>query len=264
MKKFNLVILFGFLSSFIFAQEAEKLYREQYSKLAIVLQPSWLTPDNLYGNDNRKSYPSVDFKNAFSYQFGVSWNFAQSGNFNFKTGVIAKEFSPVFDLNVNNSDVGTGLKNYGLTEFNPYNQFAISLPFRTEYFLKLNDKINIVGGLGISYNAITGADTNIGVTISVTEGNNVVDIFRAQTNDYGKNIISTEAAIGVTFKSKYALFQLDYLVSNALIGDQLRGKYVFSNLNNTPTTQGEFSASLNYQSFSLTISPKKGWLKKKK
>lgn len=261
MKKSLFLPLFGLLTIFTFAQEAESLYQKQYSKLGLVLEPSWLRPDNLYGNDNRSPYPSMDFKNALSYQFGVTWNFAQSGAFNFKTGIVAKEFSPIFDLNIKNSDVASGKKDYGLTDFNPFNQFAISIPLRTEYFFKVNPKINLVAGLGISYNALTGSDKKIGATVSVTEGNSTTSIFRAESGEYGKNIVSTELAFGVTFKSKFALFQVDYLLSTALIGEPLRGRYIFVNLNATPNTAGEFSASLSYQSFCLTISPKKGWLK---
>lgn len=264
MKRTLLLPLLGLFTIFTYSQEAENLYRKQYSKLGMVLQPSWLSPDNLYGNDNRSNYPSVDFTNAFSYQFGVSWNFAQSGAFNFKTGVIAKEYSPVFDLNIKQSDLGSGNVDFNLTELNPFNQFVISIPFRTEYFLKINDKINFVAGLGISYNTITGIDDNILVNVLIGEGNNSETVFRAESKGFGKNVISTEGAIGVTFKTNFALFQFDYLVSTALIGEPLRARYVFENLNNTPDTKGEFSSSLDYQSLSLTITPKKSWLKKKK
>lgn len=49
-------------------------------------------------NRDASTCPSMEFTNDFLYQFGVYYNFAQAGNFNFKTGIIAKEFNPKFDL----------------------------------------------------------------------------------------------------------------------------------------------------------------------
>ncbi|MBP6757441.1 MAG: hypothetical protein KA210_14965, partial [Bacteroidia bacterium] len=78
-------------SIYSYAQEAENIYHKQYSKLSFVLQPSILKPSEAHNYDG-SAYPSVEFTKDFSYQFGVYYNFAQSGNFNFKTGIIAKEF----------------------------------------------------------------------------------------------------------------------------------------------------------------------------
>jgi hypothetical protein len=108
------ILLATFLFVNSYSQEAEKLYHDDYSKLSFVFQPSILKKSDAWNRDG-STYPSMDFTNDFSYQFGVYYNFAQSGNFNFKTGIIAKEFIPKFDLNISDNDIGFGI-DYLLTE----------------------------------------------------------------------------------------------------------------------------------------------------
>ena len=103
------IIIFISLISFAngFSQEAENIFHKEYSKLSFVFQPSILKKSDAWNRDG-STYPKMKFTNDFSYQFGVYYNFAQSGNFNFKTGIIAKEFIPKFDLNISDDDIGNG------------------------------------------------------------------------------------------------------------------------------------------------------------
>ena len=89
------IIIFISLISYAngFSQEAENIFHKEYSKLSFVFQPSILKKSDAWNRDG-STYPNMKFTNDFSYQFGVYYNFAQSGNFNFKTGIIAKEFIP--------------------------------------------------------------------------------------------------------------------------------------------------------------------------
>lgn len=148
-----LFFVFLFLNN-LNAQEAENIYQKQYSKLSFVLQPSFLQKGS-GGNDDGSTYPSVKFKKDFSYQFGFYYNFAQSKNFNFKTGVIAREFIAKFDLNIDKSEILDGTKEVYLTDNDIVNQFIISIPFKTEYYLKINPKINAVFGTSVNLNLIT-------------------------------------------------------------------------------------------------------------
>ena len=136
--KFKILTLSIFLLFMIDvnAQEAEKIYHEDYSKLSFVFQPSRIT--GFYSaNTNGSSYPSIIFDDSGSLQFGFYFNFAQKNNFNFKTGLIAKEFNPLYTLNVNDEDIGYGI-GYSLTGINPTNAFIFSIPIKVEYFYKIN------------------------------------------------------------------------------------------------------------------------------
>lgn len=245
------------------AQEAENIYHKQFSKLSLVIQPSWIVANN-YNNSDGTSYPSMKFTNKFSYQFGVHYNFAQSGNFNFQTGLIAKEFSPSFDLNISDDDIGYG-RTFDLTDYNPFNQFIICIPFKTEYFLKLNPKLNIVFGAGLNLNLFTGDNVNTNVSVAVSDGINSKDIFSAQTTTQEKRTFTTEISIGFNYKTKFALLQLD-LFSSGDISSHLpvEGNYQIYNLENSPDKNGRFLISGKYHGLSLSIVPNKGWLKKKK
>ena len=252
-----------FISNLIFSQEAEKIYHDEYSKLSFVIQPSILKKSDAWNRDG-STYPSMEFTNNFSYQFGVYYNFAQSGNFNFKTGIIAKEFIPKFDLNISDNDIGNGLENL-LTQYDPYNQFIISIPLKTDYYLKINNKLNLSFGAGLNLNLITGMNETLVTSISVgdTDGN-FIDVFFAKSDGQNNINFSSEFSIGAQYKTNFALFDLSFFVNNSIAPDYVSGQYEIYNLNESSDKVGDFIIRSNFYGLSLNISPKKGWLKKKK
>jgi len=256
-KHLKVTVVALFIFNLIFSQEAEKIYHEEYSKLSFVFQPSILKKSDAWNRDG-STYPSMEFTNDFSYQFGVYYNFAQSGNFNFKTGIIAKEFIPKFDLNVNNSELGNG--DYLLTQFDPYNQFIISIPFKTDYYLKLNNKLNLIFGVGLNLNLITGTNEELITTVSVGER----EFYFAKSDGQNSINFSSEFSIGAQYKTKFALFDLSFFVNNSITPDYVSGQYEIYNLNESSDKVGDFVIRNNFYGLSLNISPKKGWLKKKK
>jgi len=205
----------------------------------------------------------MKFTNDFSYQFGVYYNFAQSGNFNFKTGLIAKEFIPKFDLNVSDNDIGYGI-DYLLTQFDPYNQFVISIPFKTDYYLKLSNKVNITFGVGLNLNLITGTNEDVITIINVGDyDGNFKDIFYSKSEGQNSMNFSSEISIGAQYKTKFALFDLSFFINNSIAPDYVSGQYQIYNLENSPDKTGDFIIRNNFYGISLNVAPKKGWLKKK-
>ena len=258
------IIIFISLISYAngFSQEAENIFHKEYYKLSFVFQPSILKKSDAWNRDG-STYPNMKFTNDFSYQFGVYYNFAQSGNFNFKTGIIAKEFIPKFDLNISDSDIGNGQENL-LTQFDPYNQFIISIPIKTEYYLKLNKKINLSIGAGLNLNLITGMNETLITRISVGDSNgNYKDIFSAKSDGQNSINFSAEFSFGTQYKTKFALFDLSFFINNSIAPDYVSGQYEIYNLNNSPDKVGDFIIRNNFYGLSLSVSPKKGWLKKK-
>lgn len=269
MKRFKMIYCFIFIfSSNIYSQTedvkkgriAEKLYHEKYSKLSFVIQPSKITSFSAYNTNGATDYPSIKFNDSRSIQFGVYYNFAQSGNFNFKTGLIAKEFNPLFDLNVSDEDIGYGT-GYDLTGFDFLNSFIFSIPVKAEYFLKVNENFNIVAGAGLSLDIFTGGgETVTGVSVhSETEGK---DIFRAETHQEQRTV-SAEISLGANYQTKFALFQLEVLYNKNILDVAATGSYHIYNLEVSDDRQGVFVIDGNFYGLSLSISPKKGWLKKK-
>ena len=242
------------------AQEAENLFHKEYSKLSFVLQPSILVKSNAHNYDG-STYPSVKFTNDFSYQFGVYYNFAQSGSFNFKTGVIAKEFIPKFDLNISDDDIGIGEESI-LTQFDPYNQFIISVPLKTECFLKVSKKLNVSLGAGLNFNFITGTNTPTVTTVSVSNSRGFSKEIFYSTSDSQNNFnVSYDLSIGANYKAGFALLDLSFFVNNSLGTNYLEGKYEIYNLTQSSDKSGSYVIKSNFYGISLTISPKKGWLK---
>lgn len=256
------LLLATFVSFFGFSQEAEKLYHKEYSKLSFVLQPSILKKSDAWNRDG-STYPSMKFTNDFSYQFGVYYNFAQSGSFNFKTGIIAKEFIPKFDLNISDSDIGNGQENL-LTQFDPYNQFVISIPFKIDYYLRLTKKINLTIGAGLNLNLITGTNEETITRIYITDNlGNDNEIFNSYSSNNNSINFSSEISMGLNYKTKFALFDLSFFINNALGPDYVTGQYKIYNLNQSADKVGDFIIRNNFYGLSLNIAPKKGWLKEK-
>ena len=171
----NLFFILLLTSQVLNAQEAEKLFREKYSKISFLFQPAKTTNDF---STAPSRYPTLVTRESPSMQFGFYYNFAQSGAFNFKTGVVAKEFVPQFDLIVNKEDLGFNT-DISLDGFESINTFAITLPIKVEYFKIITPKINIVLGTGLSVNLFTGGGETQ-VTVSVAEQNNSKQIFFAE------------------------------------------------------------------------------------
>lgn len=252
-----LLATFLFLNSY--SQEAEKIYHEDYSKLSFVFQPSRIT--GFYSaNTNGSSYPSIIFDDSGSLQFGFYFNFAQKNNFNFKTGLIAKEFNPLYTLNVNDEDIGYGI-GYSLTGINPTNAFIFSIPIKAEYFYKINNKLNFVIGGGLNLNLYTGGgETTTHIFVeSFTESRR---ISTAVTNQE-QITFSGEISFGVNYKTKFALIQLEAFYNRNLIQYPATGRYFIYDLENSADVEGDFTIDGNFYGLSLNISPKKGWLKKK-
>lgn len=261
-KKVASIMLATFVSVIGYSQEAENLFQKEYSKLSFVLQPSILKKSDAWNIDG-STYPSMKFTNDFSYQFGVYYNFAQSGSFNFKTGIIAKEFIPKFDLNISDNDIGNGQENL-LTQFDTYNQFILSIPIKADYYLKINNKLNLSFGAGLNLNLITGINEEIITRVSVGDNNdNYKDIFFAKSDSQNNINFSSEFSIGAQYKTKYALFDLSFFINNSIAPDYVSGQYEIYNLNESSDKVGDFIIRSNFYGLSLNISPKKGWLKKK-
>lgn len=261
-KKVASILLATFASFLSFSQEAENLFHKEYSKLSFVFQPSILKKSDAWNRDG-SNYPNMKFTNDFSYQFGVYYNFAQSGNFNFKTGLIAKEFIPKFDLNVSDNDIGYGI-DYLLTQFDPYNQFVISIPFKTDYYLKLSNKVNVTFGVGLNLNLITGTNEDVITIINVGDyDGNFKEIFYSKSEGQNSINFASEITIGAQYKTKFALFDLSLFINNSIAADYVSGQYQIYNLENSPDKTGEFIIRNNFYGISLNVAPKKGWLKKK-
>ncbi|WP_053991624.1 hypothetical protein [Mangrovimonas sp. TPBH4] len=265
------ILLATFFCVFTYAQEAEFLYQRDFSKVSIVLQPA-LQTGNLSQNYDHSTYPSLDFKDSFSFQFGFYFNFAQAGNFNFKTGVIAKPFKSYFDINIKNEDLGVSEQmdfSSVLKGVDPLNTYMFSIPFKPEYFLKLNEKLNAVFGLGVNLNLTLGEeDVYVSFDLPNEGGTEVNRIFNSVIETTSITI-SGEMSIGVNYDFDFALVQVALFYNDNLFRTA-EGRYVIGNLDEAENLQGIenkegfFDVQGDYYGVSFLLTPKKSWFKRKK
>ena len=255
-------MLVTFSCFFSFSQVAEKLYEKDFSKLSLVYNFGYMT-GYLSQNNDGSSYPNLSFKDSYSNQFGFYYNFLQKNNFNFKTGIIAKEAYPLFDLNISNQDLGINSDgNYDLSDINPGNYFIFSVPIKAEYFLNFNKDINVVFGGGVNLNISTGGD-EIETQVFVDNENESRDVFLSTTKQ-NQITFSTELSIGLNYNFKYALLQMDFFYSLNILPYSAEGVYEIRNLDNSSSKQGIYNINGDFYGVGLSITPKKGWLRSKK
>lgn len=258
----NFLVFVGIIifSNLIYSQEAERLFKEDYSKIGFILQPAILKGS--YVSDNTS--PTINFVNTFSPQFGFVYNFAQYKNFNFRTGIVAKVFRPSFDIIISNEDLNAGYDySNELTQFDLSNQYVLSESIKAEYFYPLSKKINVVLGVGVSLDIRTGGGNDvlfIGVhDFNANEYKRILIIESNEQQITGSNDIS----LGFNYKAKFGLIQFEIFNNSQLLSYPKTGVYQFVNLKNNQTKTGVYNVKGNYSGFSLTFSPKKQWLKKK-
>ncbi|WMI68160.1 hypothetical protein [Mangrovimonas sp. YM274] len=258
------ILLATFFCVFSYSQEAELLYQRDFSKVSIVFQPAFQT-GNLSQNYDHSTYPSLGFKDSFSFQFGFYFNFAQAGNFNFKTGVIAKPFKSYFDINIKNEDLGVSEQmDYSsvLKGLDPLNTYMFSIPFKPEYFLRVNEKLNAVFGLGVNLNLTLGED-DIYMSFNLpseggTESNRIFNSVIETTSI----TLSGELSIGINYDFDFALVQVALFYNDNLFRTA-EGWYVIENLQGIENKEGFFDVQGDYYGVSFLLTPKKSWFKRK-
>lgn len=258
----HLVVLAFFVVSFfiqtVHAQEAEKLYRQKYSRLSFVFQPSMLHPSKAVNTDG-SSYPSMDFKRDFSYQFGVNYHVFQYMNWDFNTGLLLKEFTPKFDLNIKDADIGSGMTQHWLTDFDSYRTVILSVPLHANYIEALNPEFNLVFGAGFDVNYIFGDNSDLRTSVTVDN----IPVFFGQTTKQHAINLSYDLSVGAQYKTTFALYELSLFLNNSFFRPYVSGIYSFENLNSTPYKSGEYTIKNNFYGISLVMTPKKGWLEKR-
>jgi hypothetical protein len=247
------------------AQEAEKLFHEKYSKISLVLQPSRLEAGHANNYDN-STYPSLVLNNSRSLQAGFYYDFAQSGRFNFKTGLIFKELSQNFDLNISNDDIGNEV-DYYLTDMIIGEAFIFTIPLKTECFIPITPKINVVAGLGIGFGVTTDSNipTRTGVSVGKLANNGDYEskkVFSATTTG-GQKGFESEVSFGFNYKTRFALYQLEIYYSQSFWNPIIEGDYTITNLAISDDKIGRLTVYNNFYGLSLSVTPKKKWLVRK-
>lgn len=261
--RFLISSLFFFILSFsnlIYSQEAERLFKTDYSKISLIIQPAKL--NGFYVSSN--SSPTISFNDTFSLQFGLIYNFGQYKNFNFKTGIVAKPFRPFFDIIISNEELNAGYDySSELTQFDLSNQYVFSEILGAEYFYPLSNKLNVVVGLGVSLDIRTSGGNQL-LSVSVYDYNTSEDktILIIDSNEQ-QVTGSADLSLGLNYKTKFGLFQFTVFNNSQLLSYAKSGVYQFENLNNNETKTGVYNVKGNYFGLNLAFSPKKKWSKKR-
>jgi hypothetical protein len=249
VRLFFVGVLLYLMTGLCFGQEAENIYRS-YSKFGFFIQPAFVSGFNL-----RDSGPTLKFNDTFSYQGGVVYNFAQSGNFNFKAGLTVKTFKTNFDVLYTSP---TTNYNYGKdwSGVDLANDIVVSEVVKAEYFVNVSPAVNLVFGFGAGLDLRSGSAEE---KVTLTEYDPVSgagDTFLIIDSGSYQITASADVSVGANYKTGFGLFQLDFFVNTQLLNYPRYGDYMFYD-NDNLVTQGTYIVKGNYCGFTLTFSPKK-------
>lgn len=244
----------------IYSQTAEKLFGENLSKFSLVLQPSLLKGYDI-GTSYDVSSPNISFNTTFSPQFGFFYNFYQKNNFNFKAGLIVKTFDPTFNINISNEDLNAGYDySEKLSSFEIANQFVFSQIVKTEYFIPINNNLNLAVGLGMSLDIRTSRGDDE-LYVLVFDYNEQKERTFFMVNSTERQVTgSLDVSLGVNYKTNIGLFQIEFFNNSQLLSYPKTGVYQFY-LDNNQTKTGVYTIKGNYNGLALIFTPRKGWLK---
>lgn len=257
MKIIGLICFLGFFAQ-SFSQEIDSYnpYKD-YSKLTLVIQPAILDPGMTPKNQ------VFEYKNSFSGQLGMYYNFAQGKKWNFSTGLILKQFQTDYKLNIAKSDLTFPASSFTgedlLLTGKESKDLLFSVPVRATYLMRLNNKNFITVGGSLAFNLQSNQnDFSKAVSIRGDDG----DYNLYQSDNHIRPIsFSGEFSLGYLHKfdkfllnmeafynySPTTVMESNYTISNTIYPDFIKGK----------------SMNANYYGVSLQLTPQTNLFKKK-
>jgi hypothetical protein len=245
----QLTVLLALLAtSTFYSQNAEVLFKEKYSKVGLELGINKMYTSNTPNPALFEWLPSKTFT------LGVSYNFYQKENFNFKLSFLYSSFSQNTQF-VTSTTAGYQLINSSST--GPYSLFM--LPFETEYIFKISDKYyySLISGVELTYNP-NGSDGGFSEEGSGSGGN----FTSIETVEYARNFplyIGFNLGASFTIATKPMLLKL-----NVKYHYQFE-EYIYEGIStitvNGVSTQAKQSITGNYFGFGVSILPNKNWFK---
>lgn len=260
--KFLLISLF---SVGLYAQEAESLYKEQYSLISLVIQPSF----NIRINDNY-AYPYKNasyvegLSNGFSNQLGVLVNAFQAKNWSFRTGLLLKNHNIRTKIQISSANTLNGSSStYKTSDYLGCN-YLIDIPLKADYLLPISNKNNLTFGstLNIMYNT-TSYDTDHYFYVSPDRDPDQIGESVHIAVDYpNRVIVSIDLSAGIQHKTPKFLLELNAYLS--LIASSEYANVYYEKTDSYSVAEiGSFRNAPLYYGLSFALTPSKNLFKKK-
>src|SRR5436190_23971767 len=125
----TLLFAAAFFSILGYSQNAEILFKEKYSKIGLEL-----SLNKMY-TKNTPNSASFEWTPSTSFSFGLTYNFYQKKNYNFKVSALYSMFDKNSQFIVTDNN---GNKMIYTGSDGPYNLFMF--PLEAEYYFKIADK----------------------------------------------------------------------------------------------------------------------------
>ncbi len=214
-----------------------------------------------FGSDTNPLPPTLElnFINYTSPHFGLYYDILQTKNFNFKVGLSVLLVREIDEYRIDAIEIPDVDRDYGfIIETVSDNSWRFNLPITSEYILNTS-----LGKLSFNGSLIIGYHQNFGPTFSEynikapqnEEFTSLKSINERQTAPWYANI---QFGVGMYFPFEKWMLRTN-VYCNFALQDLYNGTFLFSNLEQSPDTSGNFS--FRGDSFGIEFSI---YLKKKK
>lgn len=234
-----------FISILAKSQNAEILFKEKYSKVGLELGL------NKMYTKNTPNPASFEWTPTTSFSFGLTYNFYQQKNYNFKVSALYSMFDKNSQFIITDNK---GNKWRSAGSDGPYNLFMF--PLEAEYYFKIANKtyFSISPGLEVTFNPY-GRDEGYSLDAGGIGGGAIVKV---ETIEYSRNSpwyfgLNLGAAISLSTKPMLIKFNAKYHYQFE--------DYIYEGMATT-TIDGNTSSSKhqltgNYLGFGISIIPNK-------
>lgn len=231
------------------AQHAENLFRGQYARLALEAGSNKLLTTNTYN-------PSLyQWTASYTGNIGLTWNFRQRGNMNYKISAIYSAF------NLRESVSYNPLNPESVVTVNfssgPYT--LLLLPLEAEYYAKLTGKtyLSFAAGPEFTVNPL-GKDEGRSM-VSIGSGTNST---RTNVTEYARSLpvyLGFNAGVSIGFATRAMLLKL-YVKYHYQFEDYIYQGDAVTRLNGA-TSFSQHRLTGNYAGFGITVVPNKSLFK---
>jgi hypothetical protein len=230
-------LLITVFSKSMHAQEAENLFKT-YKKWGVTTQFNMFSESTSSPRASNKAYNILE--RNFNPALGVSYNFLQFTNWNFKLEAQLQWVGSREKLFIDSSE--TILPNNWEVQTITNSEMILYIPLTVEYYKRLSNKTNIYFGAGVGITYYKYNDYSDGYfKVDNVEVFNNSDVGNGSRNLF----FSAHLELGATIKFEKFMLQ-PYITYKKSFQNFIKGEFEFKNLNTLPDQKYKLNLSGDY------------------
>ena len=227
--------------------------RTEYYKFGLNLSSDYLTTNN---ESNSIGY---DYKNIFTYNFGINYRIIDKEKYNFTLGIHIRNYERVNYVEFKGIDIPDP-QGFGGTEYlSPFTQYKLQTSFN--YFIRKGKVTNLYLGIGPEL-IFYPEDPVTGLFLFTDEEGTEIGYTEDGNSKKSEFYFGVNGTFGLEFKTKYILIN-PYILYHYEPGKLFESTITTQNLYVSENTVSKHSINNRYWSFGINFYPSKNLFKRK-